>query len=231
MRALLIAVLVLGAAAASAQQTPAPVEAQAATRVVVEREPLLQRTSSMNTRLQQALMLLGRSRRDRQLQELLQGLQAELTDVNNQVAGAPMERPGLPPPQQQPPPPQQRPPPPPNSFPPPQPNFPTAPPVQVRPRPTIQPIADATLQALMGAIQKESFSDNRIAVLRQAVPSHFFLVSQVQQILPLYTFSADKLQAMRLLKPRMLDPENAFRLYDSFTFSADKEELGRILAE
>lgn len=213
MRALLIAMVVLGAVSASAQEAAAQAMQPGATRVVVEREPLLQRTASMNTRLQQALMLLGRSRRDRQLQELLRGLQAELADVSNQVAGAPQERPG-PRPQ-------------PNPQPPPHPQ----PPPPVRPRPSLRPIADATLEALKGAIQKESFSDNRLAVLRQAVPANYFLVSQVQQLLALYTFSADKLQAMRLLKPRVLDPENAFKLYDSFTFSADKEELGRILAE
>jgi hypothetical protein len=33
------------------------------------------------------------------------------------------------------------------------------------------------------------------------------------------------------LAPRIVDRENGFRLYESFTFAADKDQLSKILAE
>ena len=65
--------------------------------------------------------------------------------------------------------------------------------------------------------------------LEQAVTAHYFLVAQVAEVLGDFDFSQDKLQAARLLKPRILDPENKFKLYEAFTFGNDKEELKRIL--
>jgi hypothetical protein len=57
-------------------------------------------------------------------------------------------------------------------------------------------------------------------------------VGQVKQVLERFTFSKDKLAAMRLLKPRTLDlGENGFKIYSSFEFASDKEELKKIMAQ
>jgi hypothetical protein len=43
------------------------------------------------------------------------------------------------------------------------------------------------------------------------------------------SFSSDKLRALELLAPRMVDRQNAFKIYDAFTFSSDKEKARAIL--
>ena len=98
------------------------------------------------------------------------------------------------------------------------------------PQPLVQPITEAMLRSLASSIRNEPFAEDQLAVLAEAAPTEYFLVSQTQQMLRLFSFSKDRLKAMRLLRPRLLDMENSFKLYESFEFSSDKEELKRILA-
>jgi Domain of unknown function (DUF4476) len=99
------------------------------------------------------------------------------------------------------------------------------------PTPAVYPIADGSLQELLRAINRQSFAADRLRVLQQAAPANYFLVGQAQQVLTSFSFSADRLTAVRYLKPRLLDPENYYRLYESFTFSSDKQKLREILAQ
>ncbi len=171
--------------------------------VIVERELLLERLASVNEKLSEAI---GRSKKDKRLLKVLEDARAELKDVGRQVTSAPAYQPAQPYP-----PPQNRPPPPPQQQ--------------------VQPITDAMLRSMVSSIQDEPFAGDKMMVLEQATPSQYFLVSQVQQILPLFTFPADRLKAMRLLRPRLLDLENGYQLYSAFEFSKDKEELKRILQQ
>ncbi len=138
------------------------------------------------------------------MQQLIDSARADLKEVGRQVTNAPLA---------------QRPEP---SRPPPLPSQPQP--------PTAQPITEAMLRSLVAAIRNEPFADDQLTVLEEAVPSQYFLVSQAQQILRSFTFSSDRLKAMRLLRPRLLDLENGFKLYESFDHSSDKDELKRILA-
>jgi hypothetical protein len=99
------------------------------------------------------------------------------------------------------------------------------------PQQQVQPISDAMLRSIVLSINSESSGSDKMAILTEAAVSHYFLVSQVQQLLTLFAFTSDRLQAMRLLGPRILDPNNGHRLYGFFDFSGDKEELKRILQQ
>lgn len=205
MKAVLIAVATLLTAPALAQQPRqndifVPPEQQPGTPVVMDREALMQQLSRINEKLAVAT---GRAKKDKQLTKLLEDARAELKEVGRQVTNAPLARvePQRPPPPQPPP-----------------------------PQPAVQPITEAMLRSLVVAIRNEPFAEDQLDVLAQAAPTQYFLVNQVQQLLRVFTFSKDRLKAMRLLRPRLLDMENGFKLYESFEFSNDKEELKRILA-
>jgi Domain of unknown function (DUF4476) len=219
MRAVLIAVVTLVALPTLAQsssgggggdvQPPSPQAAQfrhppppeeVDTRVVVERDALMQQLARLNEKLTEAT---GRAKKDKQLRKLLDEARAQLKDVGRQVSNAPLARGEA-----------SRPPPPP-------------PPAQ---QPAVQPITEAMLRSLGTSIRNEPFAEDQLSVLEEAAATQFFLVSQTQQVLRLFSFSKDRLKAMRLLRPRLLDMENSFKLYESFEFSSDKEELKRILA-
>jgi hypothetical protein len=213
MRAVLIAVLTLVALPALAQSgsqvLPPPLTAQyrpeappvaTGTSVVVERDALMQQLASINEKL---ALATGRAKKDKQQQKLLDEARAQLKEVGRLVSSAPLARVESPRPQQPPPPP---------------------------PQPMVQPITEAMLRSLAEAVRNEPFADDQLAVLEEAASTQYFLVSQTQQMLRLFSFSKDRLKAMRLLRPRLLDMENSFKLYESFEFSSDKDELKRILA-
>lgn len=108
-------------------------------------------------------------------------------------------------------------------------DLPPAPPPPPAPQPVVYPIAQSALEELKSALRRESFPRDRLRVLDAASPVNWFLVPQAQEVLAMFEFPRDRLQAMRLLKPRILDVENFYRLYGSFEFPSDKAELKKIL--
>lgn len=91
-------------------------------------------------------------------------------------------------------------------------------------------IDEGQLGEITSAIEGEAFSDGKINVLREAAGSWMFTVDQVKRVIGLYAFSKDKLNALRVLAPRIADRQNNFKIYDAFTFSGDKEQARRILS-
>jgi hypothetical protein len=112
----------------------------------------------------------------------------------------------------------------PSDPPPPAPELETPPPP---PRP--RAMEEGAFRALVGNVRNESFSDSQVAVVAQATTRNFFRITQVKALIELVSFSATKLRVLELCAPRIVDGENAFALYDAFTFSADKETARAIL--
>jgi hypothetical protein len=173
------------------------------TLAVVERDELIERMARIESLLAQATNEGGRRQR-----EALRNLREEMNSMRHDVTNAPdlrafRRRPGPPQPQPQPPPP---------------------------PQPQVYPIAEDQLQNLIRAIGKEPFGDGKLRVLELAAPSQYFLVPQVLRILQKFSFSQDKLNAVRVLWPRVLDRQNAYQLNQAFTYSADKEQLRQIIS-
>jgi hypothetical protein len=163
----------------------------------------------------------------------LKDLRDELTDVRDLLSSAqgggampgnpvPPGPPQTMPPQQPPPyqqPPYQQPPPPVYQPPPPP------------PQPTVTPMPEREFRQLLGAMQRESFANDKLRVLEQAAPINWFVVGQVQQLLGLFEFPADRLKAVRAMRGRIVDTNNYFQLYGAFEFPRDKEELRHILGQ
>jgi hypothetical protein len=173
------------------------------TLAVLERDEMIERMARVETLLAQAMNGSGRKQRD-----ALRKLREEMNSMRHDVTNAPdlrafRRRPGPPQPQPMPPPP---------------------------PQPQVYPIAEAQLQNLIRAVSKEPFGDGKIRVVELAAPSQHFLVPQVLRILQKFSFSQDKLSAVRVLWPRVLDRQNAYQLEQAFNFSADKEQLRQIVS-
>lgn len=95
--------------------------------------------------------------------------------------------------------------------------------------PAVRPISEDRLQGLMKAIAKESFGEGKLRVLQAAAPTEYFLVPQVLKLLQRFSFGEDKLDAVRVLWPRVLDRENSYQLYGAFSFPGEKDELKQII--
>ena len=92
-----------------------------------------------------------------------------------------------------------------------------------------RPMEEGSFRSLIAAVRNQSFSDSQLAVIQQAATRNYFRVGQVVDLIELVAFSASKLRVLELGAPRVVDPENAFAVYDAFAFSADKAQARQIL--
>lgn len=96
--------------------------------------------------------------------------------------------------------------------------------------PPPSPIAAGRLADITRQIDGEAFSKGKLRVLSDASGWAYFTSAQIVGLLGHFTFSSDKLAALRMLAPRLLDPQNGYRIYKAFTFDSDKKKAHRILA-
>ncbi len=107
---------------------------------------------------------------------------------------------------------------------------PPPPPEPPAPPPGPMPMASADLGRLLQHMEGESFEEGRFRILAQAVPHIWLSSDQVVLVLGKFQFGNSKLQALRLVAPRILDPENSFAIFPAFTFDAEKEQARQILS-
>ena len=93
----------------------------------------------------------------------------------------------------------------------------------------IYPMDDYHFAQFLSTLENESFSDDKLLFLRQVSTKNFFTCEQLGKIIDKFTFSDDKLEAVKILKSRLVDPENAFTLKDNFTFDSDKNRFMEII--
>lgn len=83
--------------------------------------------------------------------------------------------------------------------------------------------------ALVEAVKAESFSDAKLDVVRAAEGG--LTVEQLGQLVDLFSFSSDQLKLVELAHRRLVDRQNAFKLYSHFTFDGDKKKVKAILGK
>lgn len=72
------------------------------------------------------------------------------------------------------------------------------------------------------------FSDEMIGVIKVACISSYFTSQQCAQLLSMFSFEDDKLKALKVLRPRMLDID-AKPILKQFSFSDTKDKAIEIL--
>lgn len=90
-------------------------------------------------------------------------------------------------------------------------------------------LSDSDFNDLIARIGKESFSDDKLRVLRTAAKNSRFNVNQITRLIGAYTYSEDKIQALQIAYPDCVDPHNNYKILDAFTYSSDKEEAEGII--
>jgi hypothetical protein len=82
---------------------------------------------------------------------------------------------------------------------------------------------ESEFNTLINRIKGESFADGQIRVLRTASKNFRFSCNQISRLIDAYTYSEDKLEALRMSYPDCTDPQNNYKILDAFTYSVDKE--------
>lgn len=80
---------------------------------------------------------------------------------------------------------------------------------------------------ILRALDDQAFSDDKLALLRDASLGRGFSTAQVIRVLEQFPFGDDKVDAAAMLFPQVVDPWNWYTVYGALTFSSDKEDLRR----
>ncbi len=85
-------------------------------------------------------------------------------------------------------------------------------------------------QAAKAQINKESFNNTKINLAKQIIKSKkCFKTQQIIEILSLFSYSTSKLDIAKFAYDFTSDKENYYKVADSFSFAADKDDLLKFL--
>ena len=87
---------------------------------------------------------------------------------------------------------------------------------------------DKDFSMMCKVVEDASFPDKMIGVIKVACISSYFTSKQCAQLLSMFSFENDKLEALKVLHPRMLDID-AKPILKQFTFSDNKDKAIDIL--
>ena len=75
------------------------------------------------------------------------------------------------------------------------------------------------------AVQGEAFADDQLRVLRSALAGRYFNVEQIKQMMGVFAFGEQKIEAAALMRDRLVDPQNWYQVYSALSFDSEKDEL------
>ena len=88
---------------------------------------------------------------------------------------------------------------------------------------------DKDFSMMYKIVKKASFNDNRIDIIRVAAIGSYFSSRQCAELLSLISFNDDKLKALEVMAPRIVDDKDVDRILKQFSFNRDKDKAMKIL--
>ena len=92
-----------------------------------------------------------------------------------------------------------------------------------------QPMSAGDFARLKSDVQSEDFGDDMLGVVETAAMRNYFTTDQCRQLVQLFDFSDEQVQVVRIVWPKVVDPENGHQLLSAFTYSDDKEAVRGII--
>lgn len=104
------------------------------------------------------------------------------------------------------------------------------PPVVVRPAEPVgpTPMADRDFTTFVASVKAESFSSDQLGIIQSVARAQHFTIAQVGVVIDQLTHSSDKVAAAKVMAPKVVDRENAWKLNEHLTFSSDKEAVRKL---
>lgn len=90
-------------------------------------------------------------------------------------------------------------------------------------------MSENDFKLLISDLRQESFTQDKLSIIKLVSSANFFTVSQVYQIVETIDFSEDRIEAVCLLFPSLVDKYNAYRLLSLFNSSVDKQTIRNII--
>lgn len=86
-------------------------------------------------------------------------------------------------------------------------------------------IGEKDFADLIFTLKKLSFGSERINLLKDAVKRYYFTTDQVIEVMRVFEFGGEKVEAGSTLYPRVVDKENFFKTNAELEFEGDRESL------
>ena len=87
---------------------------------------------------------------------------------------------------------------------------------------------DKDFMMMCEVVDEASFTERKIGVIKVACISSYFTSEQCAKLLSMLSFDTAKLEALRVLRPRVLNI-NAREIQGQFSFSSNKKEAMKIM--
>lgn len=88
---------------------------------------------------------------------------------------------------------------------------------------------DADFAVLLSKVKAKSFEDDKLEMVEVGCLGSWFTCRQCAALVRLFTFDSRKLQVVRLMAPRVIDPKNSPSVTGLFTFESDKRKADDLL--
>jgi len=89
--------------------------------------------------------------------------------------------------------------------------------------PAHEPMNSSAFGQLVYNIEDEAFADDQLLYVRTAANSNYFSVTQIEQLLDIFTFAEEKLTCLRITYPKVVNKDNSFTIISHFTYEDDKK--------
>lgn len=90
-------------------------------------------------------------------------------------------------------------------------------------------LSNQSFSILYNKVKKASFDDNKFDLIEVASLGCYYSCSQAVRLMKIFTFDDERLKALSMMAPHIVDPQNATDIYKLFTFDSDKEKAGEIM--
>ena len=114
---------------------------------------------------------------------------------------------------------------------------PTYPPIAICPPAPVEEIPSLAyptddqkwFQELYQKVKDKPFKDERLKILREAARQSDFTCDEIVQLMKIFNFDDERLEALVILEPTIIGRENTDRIVDSMTFISGEEKAKNIL--
>jgi hypothetical protein len=96
-------------------------------------------------------------------------------------------------------------------------------------QPSARPMPEPRFEELLRAIGSEPFGANKLNLIEAATRDHHFTIGQLRRLVQALDFPRDRIRAVEIVAPRLLDRSNEQDLYGAFDFEWERRQARAIL--
>ena len=90
-------------------------------------------------------------------------------------------------------------------------------------------ISNEDFEKLSSYVESVNMDDDRGTLIKVAVMGNSFTSEQCAKLLSFFSFDSNRVEALKVLRPYVVELKNSKAIIDKFTFSSNKDEAMKIL--